>query len=146
MGGMSASEILSGILCVGAGAPSDAQERPSVILLNERMKSSCVLSFRPCLLSPCPTQLVMCVRVLVTQSRPTPWTVAHQAPLSMEFPKQKYWVGLPCPSPGDLYNPEIKPGLVYCRQSLPSEPAGKPAVGLCFLSNLVKETKRVKKP
>ena len=144
MGGMSASENLSGILCVGAGALSDAQERPSVILLNERMKSSCVLSFPPCLLSRCPTQLVMCV--LVTQSCPTPWTVAHQAPLSVEFPKQKYWSRLPCPSPGDLYNPEIKPGLPYCRQSLPSEPAGKPPVGLCFLSNLVKETKSVKKP
>ena len=103
MGGMSASENLSGILCVGAGALSDAQERPSVILLNERMKSSCVLSFPPCLLSRCPTQLVMCV--LVTQSCPTPWTVAHQAPLSVEFPKQKYWSGLPFPSPGESSRP-----------------------------------------
>ena len=32
----------------------------------------------------------------------TPWTVAHQAPLSMEFSKQEYWSGLPFPSPGDL--------------------------------------------
>ena len=32
----------------------------------------------------------------------TPWTVAHQAPLSMEFPRQEYWSGLPCPPPGDL--------------------------------------------
>ena len=30
----------------------------------------------------------------------TPWTVAHQAPLSMGFPRQKYWSGLPFPSPG----------------------------------------------
>jgi len=29
---------------------------------------------------------------------PTPWTVAHKAPLSMEFPRQKYWSGLPFPS------------------------------------------------
>ena len=29
----------------------------------------------------------------------TPWTVAHQAPLSMEFPRQEYWSGLPFPSP-----------------------------------------------
>ena len=29
----------------------------------------------------------------------TPWTVAHQAPLSMEFSRQEYWSGLPCPSP-----------------------------------------------
>ena len=40
----------------------------------------------------------------------TPWTVAHQAPLSMEFSRQEYWNGLPFPSPGDLLNPRIKPG------------------------------------
>ena len=38
-----------------------------------------------------------------------PWTVAHQAPLSMEFSRQEYWSGLPFPSPGDLPNPEIEP-------------------------------------
>ena len=31
----------------------------------------------------------------------TPWTVAHQAPLSMEFSRQEYWSGLPLPFPGD---------------------------------------------
>ena len=39
----------------------------------------------------------------------TPWTVAHQAPLSMAFPRQDYWSGLPCPSPGDLLDPGIEP-------------------------------------
>ena len=39
----------------------------------------------------------------------TPWTVAHQAPLSMGFPRQEYWSGLPFPSPGDLTEPGIKP-------------------------------------
>ena len=39
----------------------------------------------------------------------TPWTVAHQAPLSMGFSRQKYWSGLPCSSPGNLPNPGIKP-------------------------------------
>ena len=29
----------------------------------------------------------------------TPWTVAHQAPLSMGFSRQEYWSGLPCPPP-----------------------------------------------
>ena len=38
-----------------------------------------------------------------------PWTVAHQAPLSMRFSRQEYWSGLPCPPPGDLPNPGIKP-------------------------------------
>ena len=37
-----------------------------------------------------------------------PWTRAHQAPLSMEFPRQKYWNGLPFPSPGDLLDLEIE--------------------------------------
>ena len=34
----------------------------------------------------------------------TPWTIAHQAPLSTGFSRQKYWNGLPFPSPGDLLN------------------------------------------
>ena len=40
----------------------------------------------------------------------TPWTVASQAPQSMEFSRQEYWSGLPFPSPGDLPNPGIEPG------------------------------------
>ena len=39
----------------------------------------------------------------------TPWTVAHQAPLSMGFSRQEYWRGLPCPPPWDLPNPGIEP-------------------------------------
>ena len=39
----------------------------------------------------------------------TLWTVACQAPLSMGFSKQEYWNGLPCPPPGNLPNPGIKP-------------------------------------
>ena len=39
----------------------------------------------------------------------TPWTVAHQAPLSMGFPRQEYWSGLPLPSPGDHPDLGIKP-------------------------------------
>ena len=39
----------------------------------------------------------------------TPWTVAHQALLSMGFSRQEYWSGLPFPSSGDLPDPGIKP-------------------------------------
>ena len=39
----------------------------------------------------------------------TLWTVALQAPLSVGFPRQQYWSGLPFPSPGHLLNPGIKP-------------------------------------
>ena len=38
----------------------------------------------------------------------TPWTVAHQVLLSMEFSGQEYWSRLPFPSPGDLPNPGIE--------------------------------------
>ena len=48
--------------------------------------------------------LVTCIRLSVAR-----WTVAYQAPLSMEFPRQEYWGGLPFPSPGDLPDPGIKP-------------------------------------
>ena len=41
----------------------------------------------------------------------TPWTVAHQAPLFMEFSRQEQWSGLPFPTPGDLPDPGIKPSL-----------------------------------
>ena len=49
-------------------------------------------------------------RVSHVQLSVTPWTVARQAPLSMEFSRQDYWNGLPFPSPGDLPDPGIEPG------------------------------------
>ena len=39
----------------------------------------------------------------------TPWTVAHQAPLSMELSRQEYWSGLPFPNPEDFLDPGIEP-------------------------------------
>ena len=52
----------------------------------------------------------VCVLVTVKLDSDTPRTVAHQAPLSMEFSRQEYWSGLPFPSPGDLPDPGIEPG------------------------------------
>ena len=40
-----------------------------------------------------------------------PWSAAHQAPLSMGFPRQEYWSGFPCPSLGDLPDPGIEPAF-----------------------------------
>ena len=64
----------------------------------------------------------MCVLcVLVAQSCPTlcdPWTVAHQASLSMEFSRQEYWSGFPFPSPEEFHNPGSNPGLLCHRQIL----------------------------
>ena len=48
----------------------------------------------------------------------TLWTVACQAPLSMEFSRPEYWSGLPCPSPGNLPDPGIEPCLLHRRQIL----------------------------
>ena len=53
----------------------------------------------------------------------TPWTVAHQAPLSMGFSRQEYWSGLPFPSSGDLPNPGFEPWSPALQaDSLSSEP------------------------
>ena len=66
---------------------------------------------------------------LVAQSCPTLvtlWTIAHQAPLSMEFSRQEYWSGLSCPPPGDFPNPGIEPRSPTVQaDSSPSEPLGK---------------------
>ena len=51
-----------------------------------------------------PVQSLQSVQLFVT-----PWTVAHQAPLSLGFPRQEYWIGLPFPPPGDLPDPGIIP-------------------------------------
>ena len=57
----------------------------------------------------------------------TPWTIAHQAPLSMGFPRQEYWSGLPFPSPQHLHNPGIKPmSLAWQAYSLPLSQWGNP--------------------
>ena len=57
----------------------------------------------------------------------TPWTAAHQAPLSMGFSRQEYWSGLPCPPPWDLPDPGIEPrSPTWQADSLPSEPPGMP--------------------
>ena len=59
----------------------------------------------------------------------TPWTVAYQAPLSMEFSRQEYWSALTCPSPGDLPNPGLEPrSLALQADSLLFELPRKPAL------------------
>ena len=70
--------------------------------------------------------VLSCVRLFAT-----PWTVACQSPLSMEFSKREYWTGLPFPSPGDLPNPGLKPRSPALQaDSLPSEPPGRASVGM----------------
>ena len=89
----------------------------------------------------------------------TPWTVAHQAPLSMGESGQEYWSGLPWPSPGDLPNPgsytlyktqdlisglirHLNPGVLYLLHwhvgYLSLAPPGKP-LEPCILETRVKQ-------
>ena len=66
-----------------------------------------ILIFNICVLSHSHVQLFA-----------TPWTITHQAPLSVEFSRQEYWIGEPFPSPGDLPNLGSNLGLLHCRQIL----------------------------
>ena len=82
-----------------------------------------------------------CMVVILLLSRvqlfAAPWTVAHQTPLSMIFSRQKYWSGLPFPSPRDLPHLVIKsvsPALQ--EDSLPTEPPGSPYNCCCSVPQL----------
>ena len=64
--------------------------------------------------------------LLIVSSMLMSQTVAHQAPLSMGFPRQEYWSGFPFPSPEDLPNPGMKSGSPSLQvDSLPPEPPRK---------------------
>ena len=69
--------------------------------------------------------LLLCLRTQLCQLFAAPWTVAHQAPLSMGFSRQEHWRGHPFPSPGHLPDPGIEPGSPALQAgSLSSEPPG----------------------
>ena len=69
-----------------------------------------------------------CLVAVLSDSLVTPWTVAHQASLSMRFFRQEYWSGLPFSSSGDLPDPGIEPrSLALQADSLVPEPPGKPS-------------------
>ena len=82
-------------------------------------------SFSKCILSECGVSHFSCVQLFATL-----WTVAHQAPLSMEFSRQEHWNGLPCPPPGDLPDPGIKPvcstSAALASGFFPTSAPGKP--------------------
>ena len=72
-------------------------------------------------------QLCLCESLSRVQLFVTPWTVAHQASLSMGFSRQEYWSGLPFPSPEDLPDPGIEPWSPALQaDSLPFELYGSP--------------------
>ena len=63
----------------------------------------------------------------LTFSFMTPWIIAHQVPLSLEFPRQEYWSVLPFLSPGDLPNSGIKlTSAALAEDSLPQSHQASP--------------------
>ena len=68
----------------------------------------------------------------------TPWTVARQAPLLMEFSRQEYWSRLPPPTPGDLPDPGIQP--VSLEPSMSTPPMPPPLAGRFFTTATTWET------
>ena len=71
----------------------------------------------------------------------TPWTVAHQAPLSMGFPRQEYSSRLPFPFPGDLPNPGIKPAShAWQADSLSLSHLGSPLSPFCRKRTVLSES------
>ena len=82
--------------------------------------SHVAMIFQPCLHNGGGLVAKLCPTLM------TPWTVAHQAPLSMGFSRQECWSGLPFPSPEDLPDPGIEPRSPALQaDSLPTELPGK---------------------
>ena len=75
-----------------------------------------------------------CCLVAKFDSFVTPWTVACQTPVSMGFPRLKYWSGLPFPSPGELLNPGTEPASSSLEDIIfTTEPPGK---SNCIISSV----------
>ena len=99
--GVGLSSLLQGIFSTQVSNPGLLHCRQILYHLIHQGQSSpnhCFYSLNACVLS----------RLSCVQLFSTPWTVACQVPLSTEFSRQ-YYSGLPCPSPGDVPNPGIKP-------------------------------------
>ena len=79
----------------------------SAMLLKDRKNP--IQSFFACLVPLLQYRKWKCQSLSRVRLFVTPWTVAHQAPLSVEFSRQEYWSGLPGPPPGDRPDPGIKP-------------------------------------
>ena len=94
--------------------------------------------------------LCMCVYIVMSNSA-TPWTVACQAPLSMEFSRQEYWSSLPYPPPGDLPDPGIEPRSPESQSALADRffttgPPGKSyvlPVFVCSVTSVVSNSSRL---
>ena len=98
---MEKKERLTLFLCQAKGEHSrlEPQELCPCLTPGERVCVRTLVHTRTCT----PTHTLSCIWLFAT-----PWTLPHEAPLSMGFSRQEYWSGLPFPSPGALPNPGIK--------------------------------------
>ena len=110
--------------------PNCRQDRPTlwyILFVQVRICSETVLWMF--LDRTCTLHFKVCCCCSVAQLCPTlatPWTVAYQAPLSMEFSKQEYQSGLSFPSPGDIPDPGMKStSAALAGELFTTEPPGK---------------------
>ena len=96
---------------------------------HRRGKSGSTISFHT--QWPCSVSILLFSCEVVSDFFAIAWTVAHLALLSMGFPRQEYWSGLPFPSPGDLPDPGIEPvSPALADGFFPTEPPGKPLLSI----------------
>ena len=103
---------LSNGCCRGGGCCFHWGARDWDLLLNHPANITLCVSFRISFLllqTSCLVGTCVLIHFSHVQLYPTLWTVAHQASSSMGFSRQEYWSELPCPLPGGLPNPGIKP-------------------------------------
>ena len=120
------------------GMEEENADRASLSWKNRRSQGGTGWNFPTCCLR-LSCRLHVCVQLLsYVQLFTAPWTVAHQAPLSMAFFRQEYWSGLPIPPPRDFPDPGIEPMSPAAPAlqvgSLPAEPLDLPKI-LWVLTN-----------
>ena len=86
--------------------------------------------------------MCMCAHSVLLDSFATPWTVAHQAPLSMEFSRREYWSGLPFSAPGDRPDPATEAASLASPalggRFFTTEPPGKLLKNVLLLNESIK--------
>ena len=122
-------DSLHGPVGLGWGSIINHTRRSRLTFQSQTGKGICSFVLFLAKPSACLVKLMLCA-CLVTcpvQLFVTLWTVAKKAPLSVKFPRQESWSGLPYPPPGDLPHPGIEPvSLALAGRLFTHEPLGKP--------------------
>ena len=101
------------------------RNRTSIMLIHQMRSTVRTMIFSAAIGACCRQVTRKCLSLSHVGLFATPWTIAHQVPLSVGFSRQEYWSGLPFPSLGDFPDPGIEPGSPALQvESVPSEPPG----------------------